>query len=68
MFGPYCATCRRRVLLSTDRIVSFASPGHGRHVAVLRCLCGHLVDWDQRPPDPEATARSEPADASLSRR
>ncbi len=41
------------MLLGTDRIVRFAwsgeGDGDGDRVVVLRCVCGELVDWDQRP-------------------
>lgn len=47
MFAPHCPTCARRVLLSTDQIVRGTSPG-----LVLRCHCGELLAWDQRPPAP----------------
>lgn len=52
MFAPYCSACRRRVLLGTNRIVRFDFSGAGRHVVVLRCLCGTHLDWDQRPGGP----------------
>ncbi len=56
MFAPHCPACQRRVLLSTDRIVRFASTGGGRHLVVLRCDCGELLDWDQQPPAPHDAA------------
>lgn len=49
MFAPHCPSCRRRVLLSTDQLVRI-SWQDGERTAVLRCFCGALVDWDQRPP------------------
>jgi hypothetical protein len=60
MFAPHCPVCRRRVLLSTDQIVRYASAGGGRHTVVLRCGCGELLDWDQAPP-PAAQAPSPSA-------
>lgn len=63
MFAPHCPTCRRRVLLGTDQIERFAWEGD-RRVAVLRCFCGTLVDWNQRPAaDDAAPAPSPTADA-----
>lgn len=49
MFAPHCPTCRCRILLGTDRIVRFDWNKVGARVVVLRCVCGELVDWDQRP-------------------
>lgn len=62
MFAPHCPTCRRRVLLSTDHIVRFAWDGASR-VAVLRCHCGELVDWNQQAPA-EASSTERPARCS----
>jgi hypothetical protein len=47
MFAPHCTGCARRVLLGTERIVRGSSPR-----LVLRCHCGELLAWDQRPPTP----------------
>ena len=45
MFAPHCPTCERRVLLGFDQIVHGTYPG-----LILRCSCGELLTWDQRPP------------------
>ncbi len=63
MFAPHCPTCRTRVLLGTDRIVAFAADRSGERVVVLRCTCGDLVDWDQRPPVGADAATDLPAAA-----
>ena len=63
MFAPHCPTCRRRVLLSTDHLVRFAWQG-GERTAVLRCLCGELVNWDQQPP---AGPGAEPEEGATER-
>ncbi len=43
MFAPYCATCRRRVLLGTRRLTRIHRPPDGRTVVMLRCFCGRVV-------------------------
>ncbi|MBA2495747.1 MAG: hypothetical protein H0V33_01380 [Acidimicrobiia bacterium] len=43
MFAPYCATCRRRVLLGTRRLTRVHRPPDGRTVVTLRCFCGRVV-------------------------
>jgi len=59
MFAPFCPVCGHRVLLGTDQIVRFAWDGDGQRVAILRCYCGELVDWNQQPPAPSAPIRPE---------
>ena len=51
VFAPYCSTCGRRVLLGCEDIVRFTADGAAGHVVVLRCTCGELVEWGQRPPE-----------------
>jgi hypothetical protein len=56
VFAPYCSGCRSRVLLGVESVVAYDS-ADGRHVVVLRCHAGHLVDWDAEPPRPSAPRR-----------
>ena len=50
MFAPYCPTCASRVLMTTRRIVRFASPETGLVDVLLRCYCGTEVSADANPP------------------
>lgn len=50
MFAPYCPTCASRVLMTSRRIVRFASPETGLLDVVLRCYCGTEVSADSTAP------------------